>query len=203
MAGAAGDKTATDFLASVAVLEANIRLFHEGVRDTYRVVATELRKLLCDGASTLLPRVFVEVRLHKFHLTHILERTPSLAEGLKILLPGQLELKDGRPRVRLKFANTKEQMALDAWLDQPFLGPDVSVRELIRSVADKEGAHADPKYNEALAQAKAVKYYSDESHLHCIVSLAEYLLDFIRLEPLQVATGVPLKRNDSKAWERA
>jgi hypothetical protein len=197
------DKAATDFLATVAILEANIRLFHEGLRDTYRVVATELRKLLCDGRSTLLPRVFADVRFHKFHWTSILERTPSLAEGLQILLPGELEVRNGRHRFRLKFANTKEQMTLDAWLDQPFLGPDLTVREFIRSVANKEGAHADPKYNETLARAKSVKYCSDESHLHCIVGLAEYLLDFVRLEPLQVADGVSLNRNDRQAWERA
>jgi hypothetical protein len=147
------DKTATDFLASLTVLEVNLRMFHEGVRDTYRVAATELRKLLCDGGSTLLPRVFTDVRLHKFHQTYLLEQSPSLAPGLQIGLPGRLEVKNGRPRFSLLFARSAEQMPLDAWLKQPMLGPDLSVREFVRSIADKEGAHSDPKYNDTLARA--------------------------------------------------
>jgi len=197
------EKVAADFLATVTVLEANIGLFHGGVRDVYRVVATELRKLLCDGKSTLLPRVFVDMRLHKFHWTHILEKTPSLAEGLQILLPGHLEITNGKAHFRLLFAPTQEQIDLEAWLEQPLLGPDLSVRELIRSVADKEGAHADPRYNDALARAKCVRYAADESHLHCIVGIAEYLLAFMRREPLQVVAGVPLRRGNDGAWERA
>jgi hypothetical protein len=100
------------------------------------------------------------------------------------------------------FARTKEQMTLEAWLNQPLLGPDLSVRELIRSVADKEGAHADPHYNEALAQAKSVKYLADESHLHCIVGIAEYLLAFMQRERLQVVAAVPLRRENG-GWQRA
>jgi len=197
------EKTATDFLATVTVLEANIELFHGGVRELYRVVATELRKLLCDGKSTLLSRVFIDMRLHKLHWTHILEQSPSLAEGLQILLPGRLEVTNGKPHFNLLFAPTQEQMALEAWLEQPLLGPDLSVRELIRSVADKEGAHSDPRYNEALAEAKRVKYVADESHLHCIVGIAEYLLAFMRREPLQVVKDVPLRRREDGVWERA
>jgi hypothetical protein len=54
-------KVADDFLASLAVLNANIGLFRRGAKDMYRVVATELRKLLCDGKTTLLPRVFENI----------------------------------------------------------------------------------------------------------------------------------------------
>jgi hypothetical protein len=197
------EKAAADFLATVAVLEANIELFHGGVRDVYRVVATELRKLLCDGKSTLLPRVFIDVRLHKLHWTHVLERTPSLAEGLQILVPGRLKVINGKPHFELLFAPTQEQMELEEWLQQPLLGPDLSVRELIRSVADKEGAHADPRYNEALARAKCVKYVTDESHLHCVVGIAEYLLAFTRGQSLQVVAGVPVRRRQDGVWERA
>jgi len=196
-------KAAADFLASIRILEANIRLFQDGLLDMYRVVATELRKLLCDGKSTLLPRVFEEVGLHKFHFTHMLELHPSLAEGLQILLPGQLVVRDGIPRFRLKFATTMEQMPLEQWLDQPFLGPTLSVREFLRSVANKEGAHYDPKYNETLVRAKMVHYVTDESHLHCVVGIAEYLLEFLRREPLQVRPGIPLHRTASGDWENA
>jgi hypothetical protein len=197
------EKAAVDFVASLAVLEANIELFQRGVKDTYRVVATELRKLLCDGKNALLPRVFDSIRLHKLHWTYILERTPSLAEGLQILVPGRLEVRDGKTHFELLFAPTQEQLVLEEWLQQPMLGPDLSIRELIRSVADKEGAHADPSYNDALVRAKSVKYVTDESHLQCIVGIAEYLVAFTRREALKVAEGIPLRRGSSGVWERA
>ena len=133
------EKAANDFLASVAVLEANITLFHEGVREVYRVVATELRKLLCDGRGSLLPRVFVDVRFHKFHSTHLFERNPSLAEALVAMpLPGRLDVANGKPHFRLSFADTMEQMELEAWLDQPFLRPG-SVRPRTHSLCRGQG----------------------------------------------------------------
>ena len=93
-------------------------------------------------------------------------------------------------------------MDLELWLDQPFIFPDVTVREIIRSVADKEGAHADPKYNDTLFRSKAVKYGLNDSHLHNIVGIAESLLEFLHREPLQVAAGIPPRRNAQQVWER-
>jgi hypothetical protein len=197
-----GAKTALDFLAACTVLTANLDLFHGGVRPTYRVLATELRKLMCDGKSTLLPRVFKDLPLHKLHWTHVLESAPSLAEDMAFLMPGQLRVADGKTRFRLSFAKTREVMPLEAWLEQPILRPGVSVRDLIRSVANKEGAHSDPDYNATLAEAKRVQYGQDESHLHTIAGIAEYVLDVLRIEPLEPAEGIPLRRRQDGAWER-
>ena len=93
------NKTRIDYEASLRVLDANIALFHEGVKDTYRVVATELRKLLCDKKA-LLPRVFREVKFHKLHSTGLLEKRPDLAKHLAVMMPVAIITIDRRDRDR-------------------------------------------------------------------------------------------------------
>ena len=178
------DKTRIDYDACCRVLDANIALFHQGVKDTYRVVATELRKLLCDKKA-LLPRVFQEVKFHKLHLTGLLEKDPSLADHLLVYVPGRLSADNtGKSRFVLTFDSARQQMELGPWLDQPLFAPNLSVRDLIMSVANKEGAHSDPDYNESLLRAKMVEYVKEESHQPCIIAIAEYVLAFVRTEPL-------------------
>jgi hypothetical protein len=118
-------------------------------------------------------------------------------------MPGQLQLTEGATRFSLSFAKTRELVPLEAWMEQPIFRPGVSVRDLVKSVADKEGAHSDPDYNATLAEAKSVLYGPDESHLHIIAGIAEYLLEVLRREPLEPATGIPLRRRENGIWERA
>lgn len=179
-------KTIDDFRASLTVLRANIALFHQGIRDTYRVVATELRKWLCDKKA-LLPRVYLSFRPHMLHWTGMLRDCPTLVEGMVLLIPGELRTPSpGMSSFQLKFHKSKTQMDLEEWLDQPILTTEITIRELVRSVANKEGAHSDPEFNETLIKAKLVKYGSDESHIHTIVAIAEYLIAFIDHEQLEM-----------------
>jgi hypothetical protein len=173
-------KTEVDFQASLEILNTNIQLFNSGTKSAYRVVAMELRKLLCDGPNTLITRVFQDFGLHKLFGTDLREKMPSLQDG-QLLLPGQLTCTtEGKVSFELLFAKPPTIMALDDWLKQPLLGSDITVREMIRSVADKEGAHADKDYNDTLAYAKAVKYMQDDSHMHLIVGIGSYLRAYLR-----------------------
>ena len=189
-------KVAQDFLDCLSVLQTNLVAFDGGPAASYRVLATELRKLLCDKAgSTLLPRVFRDPRLHKFHWTKLVEQRSSIADKLVFQQPGSLETHPGKqPRFELKFATPTEVMPLDDWLQQPMFNSKITVRELIKSVADKEGAHADPDYNETLLFAKGVKFVEDDSHQHAIAAIARYLVAFIAHEPLEIQPGIPLSR---------
>ena len=172
-------KSEEDFQASIRVLEGTLGMYQGGLKESYRIVATELRKLLCDR-DPLLIRVRPDFRLHKLHWTEVLERTPSLAEGLEIMLPGQLAVSsDGTYSFKLSFARSLTLMEPNQWVKQPFLSPQITVRELVKSVADKEGAHSDPDYNETLVRAKLVRYVKDESHIPSIIGIAEYLLSWL------------------------
>lgn len=179
-------KTTEDFRASVAILKANLGLFGEGVRDVYRVIAVELRKLMCDRPSPLLLRVFREVRLHKLHLTGLLERCPTLAAKLDNHIPGSLTRDaSGRAVFRLLFDEAKERLSLREWIQQPCFNATITIQELIKSVADKEGAHADPDYNATLKHTRRWKLIHDESHAMVVCGIAKYLIDFLDREQLE------------------
>lgn len=173
-------KSEDDFGASLDVMTVSIANYRTGVAASYRVVATELRKLLCDR-NPLLPRVRPSLRLHKLHWTEVLEACPSLADGLEVMMPGRLSISaHGNSHFELLFAKSGNLMAVEEWIQQPFFSPSISVRDLIKSVADKEGAHSDPDFNETLVRAKLVKYDRNESHMSAVVAMGDYLVNWIR-----------------------
>jgi hypothetical protein len=173
-------KSEEDFQASIRVLRGALSMYESGLRDAYRVIATELRKLLCDR-NPLLLRVRPDFKLHKLHWTELLEGCPSLVDGMEIMMPGRLTMKsDGTSHFELMFAKSITLLDPKEWVRQPFLSPSITIWELIKSVADKEGAHSDPDYNETLVRAKIVKYVRDDSHIPAIVALGEYLANWLR-----------------------
>jgi hypothetical protein len=179
-------KTADDFRASLAILKANLGLFEEGARDVYRVIAVELRKLMCDRPRPLLLRVFREVHLHKLHLTGLLEECPSLAVGLVNYIPGRLTCDaNGRAVFRLLFDKSKARLSLKEWIQQPCFNREITIHELIKSVADKEGAHADPDYNTTLRHTRQWKLIDDASHTMVVCGISRYLLDVLDREKLE------------------
>jgi hypothetical protein len=179
-------KTKEDFRASKAILKANLDLFEGGARDVYRVIAVELRKLMCDRPQPLLLRVFREVPLHKLYLTELLDLSPSLAAGLDNHIPGRLTCDtDGRAVFRLLFAKSKARLPLKEWIQQPCFNPKITIYDLIKSVADKQGAHADPDYNETLRHARLWRLIDDESHTMVVCGIATYLLEYLEREKLE------------------
>jgi hypothetical protein len=81
-----------------------------------------------------------------------------LPDGLDHM-PGQLTVStNGNYQFELSFAQSETLMSIDDWMQQPVLSPKISVREIIKSVADKERAHSDPDYNETLVKAKLVTF---------------------------------------------
>lgn len=97
------------------------------------------------------------------------------------MMPGRLSVSaDGVSHFELLFAKSQELMAVEEWIRQPFFSPSISIRELVKSVADKEGAHCDPDFNETLILAKLVKYARNESHVPAVVAIGDYLSQWIR-----------------------
>ncbi len=165
-----------DFMAARDVLKANIEMFHGGTRELYRVIASELRKLTCDGKSTLLTRMFHDLRLHPVRGS--LNKMPAhLRENIILHIPSAMHF-DGKGGCKITslFDQRAEPLAIRDWLDQPLFSKDVTIEKLIRSVADKKSAHSDPKYNETLLFAKSVKLIDEDMHKQHIVAIGEYVL---------------------------
>jgi hypothetical protein len=174
-------KLESDYCASLSLLETATELYEHGNAHAYRSVAVELRKLLCDSPSPLLTRVHPEFQLPLLHWPGLLKDYPNLADGLTILVPGRLEFdKHGRPKTKLLIHRSRQMLDLSEWLEQPLFNARITIRELIKSVADKEGAHADPEYNATLRHARSVKYRNEHSHESTTVAIARFLLLFLK-----------------------
>ena len=193
------NKSIHDLEASLAVMRDNIELFHRGRVHSYRVLASELRKLLCDGrkrSDSLLPRIFDTTRFHPL-IGYISKEQDeeykkrfgaSQLDGLVLQIPMQISFDDtGKPSVDRLFNLAAVPLELEEWLQQPLLNERITIRELIRSVADKESAHSDMDYNDTLRVAKMVRIVDEDVHLKIIVAIAEYILSvaFPALEQLK------------------
>ena len=137
----------------------------------YRPIAGQLRILLCDKPP-LLSRVFPDLKLGALRLIEWLEPSRvSLFDGtnaqLAVKHPPNQEFRlarmpflittysNGLQVADLEFDSGGQMLPLDEWIDQSVTDYPLvlSLRELIRSIADKGGgAHIDDRVNEALRQ---------------------------------------------------
>jgi hypothetical protein len=146
------------------ILAQNLRLYRLGVSACYRVVAVQLRLLLCDSNRvharmvdiSVIPRLFPELTLDAL----------QPAGGAK---PAE---------VGFIFSTGQEKLTLQGWLAQEApIGPGRSIRlrELIRLVCEQDGgAHVDPHPSSDLPVW--------HTRAEMIVSLGEYVLN--TLHPL-------------------
>jgi hypothetical protein len=164
-------KAIDDLRDSLSAVEDHIRLFHGGRAHAYRSAAVELRKLLCDGNNSLLPRLWGRIRLHP------LNAPPDVDDAVIFQKPGFVECDGtGGYRVLGLFDEHRAPMDLSDWLAQPLLSKTVTIREFIRSVADKEGAHSDKNYNATLHLARSVNILNDPIHKSFVIAVAEYIV---------------------------
>ncbi|HCM42748.1 MAG TPA: hypothetical protein DIS66_05510 [Candidatus Omnitrophica bacterium] len=72
-------------------------------------------------------------------------------------------------------------MSIVDWLNQPLFNEEITVGELVRSVADKEGAHSDPDYNDTLRVTYAFHSpFNGYAHQEYIVYIGEYILYMLK-----------------------
>lgn len=189
------NKTLTDFNASVRILHANIDLFYDGLPEAYRVVAVELRKLLCDRNDgkdiSLLPRVFVGIKLHQLWSKSFFENLPPALANAKSFsfVPGAIIMnEDGSTAFQIMFQDPVVLIDVASWVEQPFFSPVITIKNLIKSVSDTEAAHSSAEYNATLADARTVSYGPGDpnSHMFGIIAIAEYILNFVQREQPQI-----------------
>ena len=175
--------------AAIQVIGLNTEAYYSGALHAYRPIAAELRKLLCDyqrGRNiSLLPQCFPGVQLH------VLVGSPDMIdEHTTLYIPCRMYFdgKGGSDITQL-FNETGPMLGIGEWLDQKLFNKDVTLRELIKSVADKEGAHADDTHNNTLLLTKSVRFPGDESlAAKAIIAIARYVVGGIAIRSL-IATG--------------
>jgi hypothetical protein len=186
------NKAKDDLSAAVEILKANIILYRQGKSQLYRVVASQLRLLLCDGKQSLLPRLFNDIRLHPMTGYALNKKRDevwktrfgkTLSESVLFQQPFQVYVGEGGVRITELFNERLEPIPLEEWLNQPIFKNWLTVRELIRSVADKEAVHSDSSYNDTLNFMLASTLNGKAIHQELIICMGEYILQVIdRLE---------------------
>lgn len=149
-------KSLNDIEASFSVIATNVNAYYRGNKHTYRPVAVELRKLLCDknhGVDiSLLKRLFPD-----FHLRPIRGSQDKIDQRTVLYIPSVIYL-DGKgfSKVQEFINENAPSLLIDDWLNQKVADASTTMRDFIRSVADGEGAHSDTEYNEILKKTKTV-----------------------------------------------
>jgi len=187
--------------AALQVIGLNAQAYYGGALHAYRPIAAELRKLLCDYQrgkdNSLLPQCFPGIRLHR-----LVGSPEMIDEHTSLYIPCEMRFdgKGGSDIVRL-FDESGPMLAPGEWLDQKLFANVVTLRELIRLVADKEGAHADEHHNDALRLTKSVRFPGDESlAAKAVVAIARYIVGGIAIRSLG-ATGQSIQAFDAARRE--
>lgn len=184
-------KAVNDLKDSINILEANIKVFHEGNISVYKVIAVELWLLLCGGKNALIPRVFENVKLHPLWGSITKEQDEeytrefghSFKEGLVFQMPAMVRF-DGKggSRIEVLFDERRQPIELEEWLDQDLFNQNITIRQLIKSVRHKESAHSDKNYDETLKFTKSIKLVNEDIHIKFIVAIGEYVLKLLKAD---------------------
>lgn len=175
-------KSLNDLEASFSVIVSNIRDYYTKNKHAYRPVAVELRKLLCDTSRgsdvSLLKRIFPDFRLKP--LRGLQEK---MDKHTVLYIPGVI-YSDGKgvAKVFELINENAESLPIDAWLKQRVVDSSTTMHDLIRSVADKEGAHSDKTYNGVLTKTKTVKLSENWSLCdQFIIVVARYIIKSVAI----------------------
>jgi hypothetical protein len=181
-------KQEEDFKNSIQLLKSYLDSYEGGNVLMYLPMAVELRKLLCEKqGKPLMEQVIPDVELYKLHSTELFGNNPNPLVGLQNFMPGRLVFYEGKlPTFNLLFSQKQEKIELNPWVDQMFFKEGISIRELIKSVADKEAAHADKNYNDTLMHCKSWTFNDVECHILGIYALAKFIYDFVTIEHKQL-----------------
>ncbi|MBI2019874.1 hypothetical protein HYS94_00425 [Candidatus Daviesbacteria bacterium] len=174
-------KQREDLIKSFRLLDFYLNHFEKGKVELYLPMATELNKLLCDSNTPLVVLVIGDVKLPRLYFTKLLQEMPSLLDGLEHFMPGKLSFtKRGVPIFNLVFSQEVELIDIKDWLNQIFFKEGITIRELIKSVRDKEAAHSDPDYNEVLKNTREWLYGNEASHILGIYGISRLLFDVFK-----------------------
>ena len=164
--------------ASLQVIGVNVNAYYGGALHTYRPVAAELRKLLCDTQSrkdiSLLPQCFPGMQLDP-----LVGSQSMIDEHTVLYIPGRMSFDGtGGSDMQMLFNESGPMLTVADWLEQRLFSYNMTLKEFIRSVADKEGAHADKELNDTLRLTKSVLFPGDESlAAKAIIAIARYVVN--------------------------
>jgi len=85
----------------------------------------------------------------------------------------------GNSRILQLFDYNLPLIDVTVWLEQPLFNKKITIKKLIKSVADKESVHSDKEYDETLRFTRSIKLVDEDIHIQHIIALGEYILKFM------------------------
>ncbi|MDP3149350.1 MAG: hypothetical protein Q8N83_09515 [Ignavibacteria bacterium] len=166
-----------ELIDSVKILKSSIQLYDEGQKEFFKIISGQLRLLLCDTNknkdNSLVNKVFFNFELHPLSF-----QIPEEKPGMTILFAMSGTLTSNSTRIFDIFDLTAAKIPLEKWLEQKIFDTTVSLRGLIKSVADKlGGAHVDSNLNETLQKTSTTFINEDTSHSIYLLEIARYIVD--------------------------
>jgi hypothetical protein len=176
-----------------AVIDTCLGTYYDGATHMYRPLAAQLRILLCDKPP-LLSRVFPNLRIGALRPIEWLEppgatRFEDTEMRLAVEHPQDQEFRlaqmpfliteyeNGLQVADLELEASNQMLPLDTWMDQlvTVYPSKLSLREIIRSVADKGGGvHVDDRVNNALRDMRVTGPSDVGVHVLFTVAVGRY-----------------------------
>ncbi len=112
-----------------------------------------------------------------FRLRPLSGNQNRIDEHTVLYIPGQVSF-DGRGGGSLSwlFNESAPSLSLDEWLQQKLFDFTTTIKDFLRSVADKEGAHSDKSFNTVLRKTKSVVLSDDALASKAILAIGRYVV---------------------------
>jgi len=182
-------KSKVDFERALNIIEDCCKLVFQGKIDHWVSVAVQLYILLIDRGNKKGPLVEAFYPNITFH--PILGYQPNDAKFAisklnefhgpdNTLYPGKIRVKNGKFYPIYVFDERAVPILRKEWLNQPYISGKITIKELLKSVRNKEGAHSDEKYDETLVKTRFFMIAGISIDVIGIASIGEYIVKRIR-----------------------
>lgn len=169
----------------INILKSRIKNYESGKTYEYREVANQLRILLCDTKNrkpnALLPKIFPDMKFHPLSFQPNPIDYYRNGRELGFFIHGPITKVNGIVRVPDLFNLNAEPINLDKWLKQCIISPQITLRDFIKSIVEKNGgAHVDDSPNGIIIKGEFLSLKDVKSKIVYIVEIGRYVLSVIK-----------------------
>jgi len=191
-----------DLVDCTTIITDNILLFDKGKYYSYKVIAVQLRLLLCDISkrskrnNSLILKIFPNIKLHPVSFS--LEDAKKRSKG-RLIFFSPSTLTTNSKRIYNIFNKNAEPISLEQWLNQNILDEEITIFKLITSVANRDGgAHVDQQLDKVLRKTMSGSTNEIEDNKIYIVEIGRYIVETVSEYLLKIIELFQNKMNDIK-----
>jgi hypothetical protein len=182
-------KSKENLEGALNIIEDCCKLINQGRIDHWVSVAVQLYILLIDRGNKkgpLIEAFYPNITFHPILGYWPNDAKSALSKLIEIhgpdnkLYPGMTRVKNGKIYPVYVFDERAAPILREEWLNQPYISGKITIKELLKSVRNKEGAHSDEKYDDTLAKTRFFMIAGIPIDVIGIASIGEYVVRRIR-----------------------